>query len=202
MCNAFAEDRDIHTATAAEVFEVDFDKVDSEMRRQAKAVNFGIAYGMGAFSLAENLGIGRKEAKEIIDRYFNRFKNVKDYMSEVVESAKEKGYVESIFGRRRYIPELNSSNAILRKNGERIAINSPMQASASDIVKKAMVAVESKIPEAKMLLQVHDELIFEIADSKVDESMGVIRQLMEEVVELRVPLKVNIASGRNWKEAH
>ncbi|MEC9282787.1 MAG: DNA polymerase I [Bdellovibrionota bacterium] len=202
LCKAFAEDRDIHTATAAEVFEVDFDKVDPEMRRQAKAVNFGIAYGMGAFSLAENLGIGRKEAKDIIERYFNRFKNVKDYMGEIVESAKEQGYVESIFGRRRYIPELSSSNAILRKNGERIAINSPMQASASDIVKKAMVAVEAKIPEAKMLLQVHDELIFEIADEKVEESMKVIRQLMEEVVELRVPLKVNIASGKNWKEAH
>lgn len=202
LCKAFNEDKDIHTATAAEVFEVSFDEVDSEMRRRAKAVNFGIAYGMGAFSLADNLGISRKEAKEIIDRYFKRFKNVKDYMGDIVEDAKEKGYVESIFGRRRYIPELSSSNAILRKNGERIAINSPMQASASDIVKKAMVDLGSKVNDAKMLLQVHDELIFEVDEDKADELVETVKAAMENVVKLDIPLKVNASVGKNWKEAH
>lgn len=202
LCKAFNEDKDIHTATAAEVFEVSFDEVDSEMRRKAKAVNFGIAYGMGAFSLADNLGISRKEAKEIIDRYFTRFKNVKEYMSDVVEDAKEKGYVESIFGRRRYIPELSSTNAILRKNGERIAINSPMQASASDIVKKAMVDLGGKINGAQMLLQVHDELIFEVEEDKAEELVETVRQAMENVVKLDIPLKVNASVGKNWKEAH
>ncbi|MFK8138612.1 MAG: DNA polymerase I [Bdellovibrionales bacterium] len=202
LIKAFSEDRDIHSATAAEVFSVDFDKVDAEMRRQAKAVNFGIAYGMGAFSLAENLGIGRKDAKDIIDRYFNRFSGVQDYMSSIVEKAKSEGYVESIFGRRRYINELKSSNAILRKNGERIAINSPMQASASDIVKKAMLAVDELKDEAPMLLQVHDELIFEIDEDKVDNLVPILKEKMEQVVSLKVPLKVNVASADNWKEAH
>lgn len=199
---AFKEDKDIHTATASEVFEVAFDQVDSEMRRRAKAVNFGIAYGMGAFSLADNLGINRKEAKDIIDRYFKRFGNVKEYMSEIVESAKEKGYVESIFGRRRYIPELSSSNAIVRKNGERIAINSPMQASASDIVKKAMVDLGAQLDNASMLLQVHDELIFEVPKTEVESLQDKVKTAMEKVVDLDVPLKVNASFGKNWKEAH
>lgn len=202
LLKAFNEDKDIHTATASEVFEVPFEEVDSEMRRRAKAVNFGIAYGMGAFSLADNLGISRKEAKQIIDRYFSRFKNVKNYMSDVVEEAKEKTYVESILGRRRYVPELQSSNAILRKNGERIAINSPMQASASDIVKKAMVELGCDDLGAKMLLQVHDELIFEVDEDKADALIDKVKTCMENVIELDVPLKVNASKGKSWKEAH
>lgn len=201
LCEAFAEDKDIHTATAASVFGVKFDEVDSEMRRKAKAINFGIAYGMGAFTLAENLGISRKESKDIIDQYFNNFKNVKDYMSSVVEEAKANGYVESIFGRRRHIEELKSSNAMIRKNGERIAINTPMQGSASDIVKKAMIDLKD-LTNSKLLLQVHDELIFEVDEDKVDELIPIIKEKMEKVVDLKVPLKVNVAVGENWKDAH
>ena len=202
LCQAFAENKDIHTATAAEIFEVEFTAVDGEMRRRAKAVNFGIAYGMGAFSLADNLGIARTEAKDIIDRYFQRFPGVQRYMSQIVEQAKQQGYVESIFGRRRYLPELKSSNAIVRKNGERMAINSPMQASASDIVKRAMVECERLYPELRLLLQVHDELLFEVSQGEVEVWGERIRRCMEEVVQLSVPLRVNVSYGKNWQEAH
>ncbi len=201
LCEAFAKDQDIHTATASRVFNVGLDAVTPDLRRMAKAINFGIAYGQGAFGLAESLGIGRKEASEIITNYFVRFKKVKDYMTEVVEEAKAKGFVETIFGRRRYLPELKSGNAAIRKFGERAAINAPMQGTASDLVKLAMIEVV-KGSKAEMLLQVHDELLFEVPIGDVPGCSDKIRSTMEKIVELKVPMKVNISHGANWEEAH
>ena len=201
LCKAFAEDLDIHAATAAEIFGIDLKAVTTEHRRAAKAVNFGIAYGQGAFGLAENLGIPRGEAKEIIDRYFTRFKNVRDYIEGTIKLAHEQGYVETLFGRRRYIDELQSKNMALKKFGERAAINAPIQGTASDLVKKAMIEVHEKIP-MRMLLQVHDELIFEDTQENLQKYSSELVKIMENVAKLRVPLKVNYAIGANWDEAH
>jgi DNA polymerase-1 len=201
LCRAFADDLDIHSATAAEIYNVPLAQVTSELRRAAKAVNFGIAYGQGAFGLAENLGIPRGEAKEIIDRYFVRFKNVRDYIEGTIKTAHEKGYVETLFGRRRYIEELSSKNMALKKFGERAAINAPIQGTASDLVKKAMIEVGAKIP-VRMLLQVHDELIFEDFEDNLKQHAPQLVSIMENVTKFRVPLKVNYAIGNNWDEAH
>lgn len=201
MMKAFAEDLDIHAATAAEVYGIDLKAVTSEHRRAAKAVNFGIAYGQGAFGLAENLGISRSEAKDIIDRYFTRFKNVRDYIEGTIKLAHEQGYVETLFGRRRYIDELKSKNMALKKFGERAAINAPIQGTASDIVKKAMIDVANQVP-VRMLLQVHDELIFEDTEANLQKYSAQLVKIMESVVALKVPLKVNYAIGDNWDEAH
>ncbi len=201
LCKAFAEDLDIHAATAAEIYGVPLKEVTSELRRSAKAVNFGIAYGQGAFGLAENLGISRTEAKDIIDRYFTRFKNVREYIDGTIKQAHEKGYVETLFGRRRYIDELKSKNMALKKFGERAAINAPIQGTASDLVKKAMIEVFEKVP-VRMLLQVHDELIFEETEEHLKKHAPHLVSIMENVVKLRVPLKVNYAIGDNWDEAH
>ncbi|MAE73947.1 MAG: DNA polymerase I [Bdellovibrionaceae bacterium] len=201
LVKAFTEDLDIHAATAAEVFEVPLDQVTSDLRRKAKAINFGIAYGQGAFGLADSLNIPRKEGQDIIKRYFQRFPNVRNYMQETVEQAKELGYVETIFGRRRYLPELSSSNGMMRKFGERAAINAPIQGTASDIMKKAMNDVFANV-SATPLLQVHDEILFECPEADVVEQIEVIQQIMESVVELKVPLKVNSAVGQDWHQAH
>lgn len=206
LIEAFKKDRDVHAATAAEIFEVDLADVTSDQRRMAKAVNFGIAYGQGVFGLAETLSISRDEAKKIIDSYFKKFKKIKDYMSSTIEAAKEKYYVETLYGRRRYIHELKAQNQAVRKFGERAAINAPMQGTASDIVKKAMIAVDELIASqklsAKMLLQVHDELLFELLESEVKKESALIKTAMETVVSLNVPLVVNVAWGKNWDEAH
>ena len=201
LIRAFEEDLDIHTATAAQIFNLPLADVTTELRRKAKAVNFGIAYGQGAFGLAESLGISRVEAKEIITNYFDKFSGVSKYMAEIVEFAKDKGYVETLLGRRRYIDELKSSNGMVRKFGERAAINAPIQGTASDIIKKAMVDLEGKISSV-MILQVHDELIFEGTEKELEKDLPVIRQVMSEAVELKVPLKVSAAIGDNWDEAH
>lgn len=201
LCKAFAEDLDIHTATAAEIYNLPLKDVTNDLRRAAKAVNFGIAYGQGAFGLAENLGISRGEAKDIIERYFTRFKGVREYIESTTKLAHEKGYVETLFGRRRYIDELNSKNMALKKFGERAAINAPIQGTASDLVKKAMIEVFDKVP-LKMLLQVHDELIFEEREEVLKEHAPQLVRIMEGVAQLRVPLKVNYAIGNNWDEAH
>jgi DNA polymerase-1 len=201
LVKAFENDLDIHSATASEVFNVKLSDVDSNLRRIAKAVNFGLAYGMSAHGLAENLGISRTEAADIISRYFQRFAKVKEYMTETVEIAKTQGYVESASGRRRYLPELKSKNAQIRNFGERAAINAPMQGTASDIVKKAMIEIFNK-SDAKMILQVHDELVFEVADDKSEKYQKQIKDMMENVVKLKVPLKVNVNSGKSWFAAH
>lgn len=198
---AFRDDLDIHAATAAEIFNVDLKHVTSDQRRSAKAVNFGIAYGQGAFGLAENLGIPNKEAKEIIDRYFVKFAGVREYITNTVKLAHENGYVETLFGRRRYIDELNSKNPMLKKFGERAAINAPIQGTASDLVKKAMIDIGHQVP-VDMLLQVHDELIFEGTDADLQKHVPALVKIMEQVMTLKVPLKVNYAIGNNWDEAH
>lgn len=199
---AFKEDLDIHSATASEVFSIPLAQVTSEQRRQAKAVNFGIAYGQGAYGLAESLNISRIEAKEIITRYFQKFPGVQNYMVEIVESAKKKGFVETLIGRRRYLAELQSKNHVIRQFGERAAINAPIQGTASDIVKLAMISVSRHVPQLPMLLQVHDELIFEGPERVIQEFAPQIVELMEGIVTLSVPLKVNYGFGKNWLEIH
>lgn len=206
LVRAFENDLDIHSATASEVFGVSLDKVDSNLRRIAKAVNFGLAYGMGAHGLAENLEISRTEASDIISKYFQKFAKVKDYMTETIEIAKKQGYVEAASGRRRYLPELKAKNAAIRNFGERAAINAPMQGTASDIVKKAMIDIfekyQDKSDSIKMILQVHDELVFEVAESKAEKYAKEVKDIMENVVKLKVPLKVNVSTGKTWFDAH
>lgn len=201
LIKAFLEGHDIHSATAAEVFGVSLNDVTDSQRRTAKAVNFGIAYGQGAFGLSETLGVPRTEAADIIKRYFTKFSRVQNYIEDTINSAKEKGYVETLVGRRRYIDELKSSNVMIQKFGERAAINAPIQGTASDIVKKAMIMVsrQSTLP---MILQVHDELIFEGSQTDVQTSKDQIVHIMENVVQLKVPLKANVAIGPNWDEAN
>lgn len=202
LMKAFAEDIDIHAATASEIFEVPLKEVTAEHRRKAKAVNFGIAYGQGVFGLAETLRIPRGEAQEIINRYFSRFQRVRDYIESTIEKAQERGYVETLSGRRRYIPELKSKNHALKKFGERAAINAPIQGTASDLVKKAMIEISKQIRNIEMLLQVHDELIFEGTRKDLEVNLPKIKSVMESVSPLKVPLKVNAAIGLNWDEAH
>ncbi len=201
LCKAFQEDVDVHAVTASEVFGISINEVTSELRRKAKAVNFGIAYGQGTFGLAETLGISRTEAAEIIGNYFGKFKGVKEYMVSIVESAKKSGYVETVFGRRRYLDELQSKNAMIKKFGERAAINAPIQGTASDLVKKAMITVHQNI-QSPMLLQVHDELLFSCKAERVESQAKEIKKIMESVVQWKVPLKVNVAWGANWADAH
>lgn len=201
LTKAFKEDLDIHTATASEVFGIPLKDVTSENRRIAKAVNFGIAYGQGAFGLADTLGISRGEATDIITRYFQRFAGVKQYMEDTTRQAMEQGYVSTLFGRRRYLDEMQSKNPNIRKAGERAAINAPIQGTASDLVKLAMIQVHQTLPVA-MLLQVHDELVFEVADDEADAMMEDVRKVMENVHPLKVPLKVNVGRGKNWDDAH
>ena len=201
LIQAFNEDKDIHGWTASEIFSIDQADVDSDHRRKAKAVNFGIAYGQGVYGLAETLRISRGEAKEIIDNYFKKFPGVRDYMSSVVMKAKDQGYVETLFGRRRYLPELFAKNAAQRAFGERAAINAPMQGTASDLVKMAMLEIYDEYSK-EMLLQVHDELLFEIHKDNLEESSENIKSIMENCVSLEVPLKVNVSFGENWAQAH
>ena len=206
LLDAFSKGEDIHKATAAEVFGVSLEQVTADLRRSAKAINFGLIYGMSAFGLAKQLGLGRSQAQEYIDLYFSRYPGVKQYMDDTRELAKDQGYVETLWGRRLYLPEIRSKNAARRQYAERTAINAPMQGSAADIIKLAMIAADAWLQDeqtdAKMIMQVHDELVFEIADNKVDAYGGMIRKLMSEAAELDVPLLVDIGIGINWDEAH
>lgn len=201
LIRAFTEDLDIHSATAAEVFNVNVDQVSKDQRRIAKAVNFGIAYGQGVFGLAEALGIGRKEAADIIERYFLKFGGIRDYIENTIKLAHENKYVETLFGRRRYIAELDNKNVMIKKFGERAAINAPIQGTASDLVKMAMIELKNGL-KVDMLLQVHDELIFEGTAEAIEAQIPWIKQTMEGVAQLKVPLKVNYSVGDNWDEAH
>ena len=206
LLRAFAEDRDVHQATAAEVFSVAADQVSSDQRRSAKAINFGLMYGMSAFGLARQLGIARGDAQKYMDLYFERYPGVKRYMEETRRQARETGYVETVFGRRLYLPEIQSRNAALRQYAERSAINAPMQGTAADIIKRAMIAVDawllsSRVP-ARLIMQVHDELVLEVADDIVEPLVGQLRTHMIHAADLAVPLKVDVGVGRNWDEAH
>jgi DNA polymerase-1 len=206
LLRAFAEDRDIHQATAAEVFGATLDTVSADQRRSAKAINFGLIYGMSAFGLARQLGIGRGEAQKYVDLYFERYPGVKRYMDETRRQARETGYVETVFGRRLYLPEIQSRNQALRQYAERSAINAPMQGTAADIIKRAMIDVDawlqsSRVP-ARLIMQVHDELVLEVAETAVEAVTKQLRQRMAQAAELRVPLKVDVGFGKNWDQAH
>ena len=206
MISDFLSGQDIHSATAAKIFGVTPEEVTREMRARAKTANFGIIYGISAFGLSERLTIGRKEAKELIDGYFNSYPGVKAYMDESIRRAREQGYVTTMYGRRRYLPDIHSRNHVVRGNAERNAINAPIQGSAADIIKIAMVKIADKlardIPEAKMILQVHDELIFEVDAASVDKLRSVVVEEMKGAADLRVPLDVDTGTGLNWLEAH
>lgn len=201
LIRAFLDNLDIHTATAAEVFSVNLADVTKEQRRIAKAVNFGIAYGQGVFGLAEVLSVGRQESADIIERYFTKFSGIRDYIENTIKKAHEQKYVETLFGRRRYLPELDNKNVMIKKFGERAAINAPIQGTASDLVKMAMIELKSDL-KIDLLLQVHDELIFEATESEIKQQLSWIIHTMENIVKLKVPLKVNYAIGNNWDEAH
>ncbi|MCK4662379.1 MAG: DNA polymerase I [Bacteroidales bacterium] len=206
MISAFVNNEDIHTATAAKIFNLSNDAVTKDMRRIAKTANFGIIYGISAFGLSQNLKISRNEAKELIDNYFVTYPNIKTYMDNNILSARQKGYVQTIMGRKRYLKDINSQNAIVRGNAERNAINAPIQGSAADIIKLAMINIHSELTNSnlktKMILQVHDELVFDVYKPEMEEIKSMVREKMENVIKLKVPLIVDLGSGINWFEAH
>ncbi|SDU27731.1 DNA polymerase I [Pseudomonas mandelii] len=206
LLHAFRNDLDVHKATAAEVFGVELADVTTDQRRSAKAINFGLIYGMSAFGLAKQIGVDRKQSQAYIDRYFARYPGVLAYMERTRTQAAEQGFVETIFGRRLYLPEINAKNPALRKGAERTAINAPMQGTAADIIKKAMVAVDNWLTssglDAKVILQVHDELVLEVREDLVDQVRDEIRVHMSDAVKLDVPLLVEVGVGNNWDEAH
>ena len=206
LLQAFSEDLDVHSATAAEVFDVALEEVTAEQRRHAKAVNFGLIYGMSRFGLAKQLNISNDDAAHYIDTYFARYPGVSHYMESTRQKAKDLGYVETLFGRRLYLPQINASNGMLRQAAERTAINAPMQGSAADIIKIAMIEMQkwldSEKPDCFMVMQVHDELVFEVAEGKLEEYSAKINQIMVDAVALSVPLVVDVGTGDNWEQAH
>ena len=206
LLSAFKEGLDVHSATAAEVFDVALEQVSQEQRRKAKAINFGLIYGMSAFGLAKQLQLGRKEAQQYIDRYFERYPGVQEYMDNTRGLAKEQGYVETLFGRRLYLPEINARNKMRAQAAERTAINAPMQGTAADIIKLAMLNVDNYLQAdgvgARMIMQVHDELVFEVNNAEVEAVREKICDLMSGAADLAVPLLVEAGVGVNWDEAH
>jgi DNA polymerase-1 len=203
---AFAAGEDVHRATAAEIFGAPREAVTSEQRRYAKVINFGLIYGMSAFGLASNLGIERDAAKNYIDRYFDRFAGVKRYMDETRAAAKDRGYVETVFGRRLWLPEINSPNGPRRQGAERSAINAPMQGTAADLIKLAMVAVQDHLERERMatrlVMQVHDELVLEVPEGELEQVRECVPRLMSTVAALDVPLLAEVGVGPNWDKAH
>jgi DNA polymerase-1 len=206
LLTAFSQGLDVHSATAAEVFEVAIDQVTHELRRSAKAINFGLIYGMSAFGLAQQLGLSRNQAQAYIDLYFTRYPGVKQYMDNIREQARQQGYVETLFGRRLYLPDINARNAAQRQYAERTAINAPMQGTAADIIKRAMLACDAWITErggdVKMIMQVHDELVFEVAEPQLQSTIDAVRNIMSNAAELKVPLLVDVGYGESWDQAH
>ena len=206
LLEAFSQNEDVHRKTAAEVFAINPEDVSNDQRRAAKAINFGLIYGMSPFGLAKQLGITRREAKEYVDRYFEHYPDVKNYMEITREQAREQGYVETVFGRRLYLPEINARNAARRQYAERTAINAPMQGTAADIIKRAMIDIQHCLnkdyPDIKLIMQVHDELVFEIPEDKVEALKPEIISIMTQAANLTVPLLVDIGTGDNWDAAH
>jgi DNA polymerase-1 len=208
MCEAFKSGKDIHTATAAKVYNIDEQSVTKEMRYKAKSVNFGIIYGQGAFGLADNLGISRTEAKEIIDNYKKQFANIQKYMDDTINFAREHGYVQTLMGRKRWLKDINSANFTVRGFAERNAINSPIQGTAADMIKLAMIKIHQKFKQenfkSKMILQVHDELVFDAVKEEADIIKPIILDCMRSALPLpnEVPVEAEIGSGENWLEAH
>ena len=205
LIEAFNNDVDIHTKTAMDIFKVSHEEVNSNMRRIAKAVNFGIIYGISSFGLSENLDIPVKEAKKFIDDYLITYPGIKDYMDKVIKDAYLNGYVKTLLNRKRTISELNNKNYMIRLQGERIALNTPIQGTSADIIKKAMVDMSKRMKElnlqSKMILQVHDELVFDVLKSEFDTVKNLIKDVMENTYKLKVPLKVDIEYGENWYQA-
>jgi len=206
MIDAFASNQDIHAATAAKIFKIPIEEVTQDMRRKAKTANFGIIYGISVFGLAERMGVSRTEAKELIDGYFETYPNVKAYMDKSIEDAKTNGWVETIFHRKRYLPDIHSHNAVVRGYAERNAINAPIQGTAADIIKIAMVQIQKAIDDkgltSKMILQVHDELDFIVSKDELKTLTELVKKEMESAASLKVPLKADTGYGANWLEAH
>jgi len=206
MIEAFEKGHDIHTATAANVYNISYDEVTKAMRRNAKMVNFGIIYGISAFGLSERLGIPRREAANIINSYFEKYPGIKDYMNDTVEFAKEHGYVETIMGRRRYLKDINSANAIVRNFAERNAINAPIQGSSADMIKVAMIDIFKELSDkglkTKMILQVHDELVFDLHKDEEAVVREIVERNMVDAIKLDVPVVVDMNTGTTWLEAH
>jgi DNA polymerase-1 len=206
LLSAFADDRDVHLATAAEVFGVTLEAVSSDQRRLAKTINFGLIYGMSPFGLARQLGIERSAAQQYVERYFARYPGVKRFMDDTRARARDTGFVETVYGRRLYLPDIRASNRQLQQYAERSAINAPMQGTAADIIKRAMIAVDAwcereDVP-ARLIMQVHDELVLEVRHDAVEEVTAAVRERMAGAAELRVPLRIEIGTGANWDEAH
>ena len=205
LIEAFIEDKDIHTKTASDIFKIDEKLVTKNQRRIAKAVNFGIIYGISSFGLSENLEISMQEAKEFIDNYLNTYPGVKEYMDTTIALAHEQGYVRTLLNRKRYIPELENKNYMIRSSGERIALNTPIQGTSADIIKKAMVEISRIIKQnnmkAKMIVQVHDELVFDCPINEKNELIEIVKNIMENTYHLIVPLKVDIEIGEDWYQA-
>jgi DNA polymerase-1 len=204
LLRAFQEGMDIHRQTAAAVFNIHPELVSPDMRRQAKVINFGIIYGMSAFGLAKQLGVGNRLSQEFIQRYFARHPQVKAYLDNTLEEARQRGWVTTLLGRRRHFPQINSSNRLVRQEAERSAVNTPLQGSAADMIKKAMLEVEEALSQAglsaQMLLQIHDELLLELPEKELDATAKVVRQVMEEAVNLKIPLVIDLSAGPNWGE--
>ena len=205
LINAFKSDLDIHSKTASDIFIVDQNLVTKEMRRIAKAVNFGIIYGISSFGLSENLNISNKEAQNFIDQYLNTYPGIKEYMEKTIKQAYENGYAKTLFNRKRKIDELKNSNYMIRQSGERMALNTPIQGTSADIIKKAMVEIHKKLKEnnlkSKLIIQVHDELVFDCLKDEKEEVITIMKNVMENVCELKVPLKIDVEYGNNWYEA-
>jgi DNA polymerase-1 len=206
LLKAFAEDRDVHQATAAEIFGVPLEAVDADQRRKAKTINFGLIYGMSTFGLARRLELDRTSAQQYINRYFARYPGVKRFMDETRSQARETGYVETVYGRRLYLPNIKSRNNQQQQAAERAAINAPMQGTAADIMKRAMITVDGWLEReeapARLIMQVHDELVLEVRENAIGEVAAAIRTRMIDAGELKVPLKVDVGTGANWDEAH
>ena len=207
LISAFKNNEDVHTITAGEIFNCNIQSVTSEQRRYAKVINFGLIYGMGVYGLAKNLNIERTAAQNYIERYFTRYPSVRMYMEHTKDEARKKGYVETFFGRRLWVPEINGSNGIRRAAAERAAINGPMQGTAADLIKMAMIEVASwikkeKALQGKMIMQVHDELVFEVPDSEIKIFNTNVKRIMENIASLDIPLIVEIGHGINWEQAH
>ena len=206
MIKAFQNGEDIHASTASKLFKIPLDQVDKTQRSQAKTVNFGIIYGQGAFALAEQTGLSRTEAKQMIDSYYENYPKLKIFMTEQVEKARKNGFVETILGRKRHLKDINSNNFVVRGHAERNAVNAPIQGSAADIIKVAMIDIDKALSEGgfktKMLLQVHDELLFEVPEEEIETIKALIKEKMESAVKTKVPLIVEVGVGNNWLEAH
>ena len=206
MIEAFNAGHDVHAATAARIFHKDIKDISKDERRKAKTANFGIIYGISAFGLAERMDVSRTEAKELIDSYFEMYPKIKDYISKAVDTAREKGYIETEFGRRRYLPDINSRNAVVRGYAERNAVNAPIQGTAADIIKIAMIRVQQRLDaegcKARMMLQVHDELNFSVPTDEFDKVKRIVIEEMQGAYKMSVPLEADCGEGKNWLEAH